>query len=67
MKKLQNLNDPLFKTLEADQMKKVQGGIASVGTWTEEEVKITGGGGCGCNDSSASDPEAAAGDDGSDG
>jgi hypothetical protein len=70
MKKLQKLNGSLFKNLEAEKMKKVQGGRYAqdaLGTYTGEGVKVTsGGGGCGCNDSSASDPESPAGDDGAD-
>jgi len=65
MKKLQSLKSPLFRSMEAEEMKKIQGGFFPVGTWTEREVKITSGH-QGQDDSSSSDPEAPAHDDGKD-
>ena len=65
MKKLQSINSPLFKTMEPEQMKKLQGGYAEAfGTWTEAGVKVTSG--SNSSDSTASDPESPAGDDGKD-
>lgn len=63
MKKLQKLDVAMFKNFEAEEMKKIQGGLVAAGTWTLEEIKITSGGG---NDSSANDCETPAHDDGKD-
>lgn len=57
MKKMQSINDPLFQTMESDQMRKVFGGLVGP-TRTLPEVKITSGsnGGDDCGKSDEDDP-----------
>jgi hypothetical protein len=55
MKKMQSINDPLFNTLEPEQMRKVFGGLVGP-TKTLPEVKITSNQGDDCGKTDADAP-----------